>query len=48
MPSWCVVIFCSSGKGNYGFLTGGKGQALRVLQKIFLFPFGRAYFLQKP
>jgi hypothetical protein len=23
-----------TGKGAYGFLTGGKGQALRVLQKI--------------
>jgi hypothetical protein len=26
------------GKGVYGFLTGCKGQALRVFEKIFLFP----------
>jgi hypothetical protein len=38
----------SYGKGVYGFLTGSKGQALRVLQKIFpAFSsfFGREYFL---
>jgi len=27
-----------AGKGVYGFLTGSKGQALRVFEKIFLFP----------
>jgi hypothetical protein len=50
MPPLCVVVLCLEGKGAYGFFTGCKGQALRVLQKIFLFPsyFGRAYFLQKP
>jgi hypothetical protein len=40
----------SYGKGVYGFLTGCKGQALRVLQKIFLaFSsfFGREYFIAK-
>jgi len=26
--------FCSSGKGVYGLLTVGKGQAFQVLQKI--------------
>jgi hypothetical protein len=38
----------SYGKGVYGFLTGSKGQALRVLHKIFLAVssfFGREYFL---
>jgi hypothetical protein len=34
MQAVTSIIFCFKGKGIYGFLTGSKGRALRVLQKI--------------
>jgi hypothetical protein len=41
------IVFC--GKGVYGFLTGSKGQALRVLQKISTPPQAPgSILLQKP
>jgi hypothetical protein len=38
-------LFC--GEGNYGFINARKGQALRVLQKIFRHPADVAYFIAK-